>query len=155
MPFYPRQAQQFIDEYLKYLQLHSTLDMLRGMYLMTSGLFKCPRRFTYILTRIDAAEPPSEYASPAIDLVGELTQIRRKVGQGVYDNQFDFDRSIQNTILQGYDGHLRIDLCSQSIMIFEHDNPLVSVSEDGLQLPKIYTWCKSKIFNAITKMIAL
>ena len=77
-----------------------------------------------------------------MDLIGGLRAIREKGAAGVYTSQYDFDWDINRLISRANDGHLTVDLCSQLIFHFEHGVPLVSVSEDGLKLPRLYTYCK-------------
>ena len=86
--------------------------------------------------------PPADYKSTSVDLIGGLEMIRKRAVSHYYTNQYDFDWDINYVILRANDGHLRVGLCSLEIFHFEHGVPLVSVSEDGLQLPKLYTFCK-------------
>ncbi|KAI4863022.1 peptidase S41 family protein [Hypoxylon rubiginosum] len=113
MPFRPDLASQFIDEYMGYLQFHSTINVLR--------------------------DPPHSYISPSIDLLAGFEKIRNRLTSGSYISQFDFDWDITTLISRANDGHLNIGLCSQEIFRFELDIPLVSISKDGLQLPQLYT----------------
>ncbi|KAK5991851.1 Peptidase S41 family protein ustP [Cladobotryum mycophilum] len=119
MPFRPQLALQFLSEYKKYLQFHSTVSILR--------------------------DPPGGYISPSIDLFGHIKKIEAKVTNGHYSSQFDFDWDLSRSISKANDGHLTLSLCSQRIMHFEHDLPLVSVSENGLKLPMIYTYHDAKL----------
>ncbi|KAE8380869.1 hypothetical protein BDV26DRAFT_279173 [Aspergillus bertholletiae] len=85
-------------------------------------------------------DPPSGYISTSVDLLGRLLQVREKASAKVYLSQYDFDSDIRYLISRANDGHLNINLCSMGIMHFEHGVPLVSISSDGLQLPKIYSY---------------
>ncbi|KAH8800701.1 peptidase S41 family protein [Xylogone sp. PMI_703] len=113
MPFYPDLATQFIDECMGYLQFHSTIEMLR--------------------------DPQVNWEPQPIDLIGGLETIRQKATSNVYTSQYDFDREVTDLISSVNDGHLRIGLCSNEVMHFEHGVPLLSISDDGLLLPEIYT----------------
>ncbi|KAI0395033.1 peptidase S41 family protein [Xylariaceae sp. FL0594] len=113
MPFRPDLALRFIDEYLGYLQFHSTLEMLK--------------------------DPPRSYISSSVDLLGGFEKIRSKVTRGRYTSQFDFDQDINSVLGAAHDGHLQLGLCSQEIFHFFNRVPLVSASVDSLQIPRIYT----------------
>ena len=78
--------------------------------------------------------------SSAVDLSGGFADIRQKAAAGVYSSQFDFDWDLTKLLSSANDGHLRSSLCSQEIFHFEHSVPLVSISEDGIQLPQLYTY---------------
>ncbi|KAJ5366114.1 hypothetical protein N7541_000055, partial [Penicillium brevicompactum] len=114
MPFRSDLAVKFVDEYAKYLQFHATASMLK--------------------------DPPSGYISTGVDLWGGLQRIRQKASDNVYSSQYDFDSDLKYLTSRASDGHLSVGLCSLEIMHFEHDMPLVSISPDGVQLPRIYTY---------------
>ncbi|PIG90228.1 peptidase S41 family protein [Aspergillus arachidicola] len=114
MPFRSDLAVRFVDDYAKYLQFHATASMLK--------------------------DPPSGYISTGVDLWGGLQRIRQKASDNVYSSQYDFDSDLKYLTSRANDGHLSVGLCSLEIMHFEHDMPLVSISPDGVQLPRIYTY---------------
>ncbi|GAB1317655.1 Peptidase S41 family protein ustP [Madurella fahalii] len=114
MPFYPELAVKFLDEYAKYLQFHATIDAIK--------------------------EPPSSYISTSVDLLQGIERIRGKATENLYPSQYHFDYDLRYLVSRANDGHLGLELCSLSIMHFEHGVPLVSLSRDGLELPKIYTY---------------
>ncbi|EGO55876.1 hypothetical protein NEUTE1DRAFT_67901 [Neurospora tetrasperma FGSC 2508] len=119
MPFDSERAVKFLDEYLKYLQFQSTLDSLK--------------------------HPPSGYKTPSIDLLKGFDKIRQKAEKSIYKSQYEFDNDIKSLIHRANEGHLEINLCSQQIFHFQRSPPLVSISSDGLELPKIYTWNDAKL----------
>lgn len=82
--------------------------------------------------------------STSVDLVGGLERIRKRAGSQYYTNQYDFDWDFNYLISRANDGHLSVGLCSLEVFHFEHGVPLVSVSEDGLQIPELYTFCEFK-----------
>ncbi|KAK3935493.1 hypothetical protein QBC46DRAFT_397395 [Diplogelasinospora grovesii] len=115
MPFRPDLALRFIDEWTTYLtQFHSTLELLK--------------------------RPPRGYMSPSVDLMHGFDKIRKRVGAGHYTSQFDFDTDVKTLLARANDGHLQAALCSLQLIHFDRGLPLVSVSEDGRQLPYIYTY---------------
>ncbi|KAK0615233.1 peptidase S41 family protein [Bombardia bombarda] len=119
MPFQQDLAVRFLDEYLKYLQFQSTIEILK--------------------------KPPASYPSPSIDLLRGIDKIRRKVHDGRYSSQYDFDDDIKSVATGANDGHLRINLCSHNIFHFRRQLALVSISEDGTSSPVIYTYSDAKL----------
>jgi hypothetical protein len=90
--------------------------------------------------------PPQTYHLPAVDLVGGLNNISRTVATGGYGTEYDFELDIYTLINAAKDGHLGYtsERIARSPVIHRHsgDISLVSVSLDGLQVPKIYFHCK-------------
>ncbi|KAH8689655.1 hypothetical protein BGW36DRAFT_273811, partial [Talaromyces proteolyticus] len=114
MPFETDKAVAFIDEYSKYLEFQSDLEIL--------------------------AKPPPGYLSNAVDLRSGLQAIRTAAARGDYSNQFQFDSDISDLINSANDGHLNFQLCSMSIFQFAaHDLLVVSISPDGVATPQLYT----------------
>ncbi|GAE00131.1 peptidase S41 family protein [Paecilomyces variotii No. 5] len=113
MPFNTQRAVSFVDEYLKYLEFQSDLEML--------------------------ARPPMSYMSHAVDLRLGLQGIRARASQNLYSSQFDFDSDIYNLIRSANDGHLYAGLCSLSTFTFGAVGlDPVSLSKDGLTPPQLY-----------------
>ena len=118
IPFDSKRATAFITELRKYLQFHSTTEVLKN--------------------------PPSGYLSRPVDLWGDLGHINQLAAGNKYANQADFDEDIYNLFSSANDGHLSIKgLCSQKLFVYLTTMPVVSVSADGLQLPEIYSARKS------------
>lgn len=84
-------------------------------------------------------EPPTSYISTSVDLLQGIERIRSKAAEKLYASQYDFDNDLRYVVSRANDGHLGLELCSLSVMHFEHGVPLVSISSDGLELPRIYT----------------
>ncbi|PWY89848.1 hypothetical protein BO70DRAFT_393050 [Aspergillus heteromorphus CBS 117.55] len=61
IPFDARKGTQFVDEFRKFVEWQSTLDVLKN--------------------------PPSEYLSPATDILGGLDQTQAQAAQSSYDSQ--------------------------------------------------------------------
>ena len=112
-PFESKRAAKFVQEYRKYLQYQSTIELLKN--------------------------PPVDYQMPALDLLGGLDKIEKQAAAGKYDSQYDFDNDISDLLNSAFDGHLSIELCSLAPFVFENKFPLVSVSTNGTTLPKVYT----------------
>lgn len=72
--------------------------------------------------------------------MGGFEWIRERVIKGAYYTQFDFDQDLNSLVSKANDGHLQIGLCSQEIFRFQHNEPLVSFSDDGIEIPHLYTY---------------
>ncbi|OKL63579.1 hypothetical protein UA08_01260 [Talaromyces atroroseus] len=116
MPFVPELAVTFVQEYRKYLQFHSTVDLLKNGINETPGTL------------------------PAIDLFGGLQNIEEKAAANKYSSQFDFDSELHGLLASANDGHLFLGLCSLGIFTFRNPVALASISTDGFELPKVYLY---------------
>ncbi|KAK3349070.1 peptidase S41 family protein [Lasiosphaeria hispida] len=114
MPFREELAVRFLDELAKYVEFQSTIEVLKS--------------------------PPEGYISPSLDIPRGFDKIRQRVRAGLYKSQADFDYDIKSLVGRANDGHFHVNLCSQRVFHFQRGLPLVSISEDGLQLPQIYTF---------------
>lgn len=87
--------------------------------------------------------PPSTYLISAVDILGDLNDIRQNASAGIYTNQYAFDAAITNLVGKAHNGHFTYT--TGLIAAFEHHNimPLVSISKDGLALPHVYVASKS------------
>ncbi|KAK7422685.1 hypothetical protein QQX98_001473 [Neonectria punicea] len=118
MPFYPKLADEFLEELGKYVEWQSTLEVLKN--------------------------PPDTYASEATDILGGLEKIRKTD----YSSQWEFDQAIDALFSTANDGHFYINLCSFSAFTFVRANlALVSVSTNGVEAPKLYTYADSMYLN--------
>ena len=68
-----------------------------------------------------------------------MEDIRTKAATGKYTSQYEFDNDITRVFESANDGHLSTTLCSQEVFEFYVNFPIVSISTDGLQLPRLYT----------------
>ncbi|KAI1339844.1 hypothetical protein F5Y15DRAFT_382300 [Xylariaceae sp. FL0016] len=85
-------------------------------------------------------DPPPAYLEPAVDVFAELSQVRSKIANGTYSSEYNFQADIFRVFNLAHDGHFRFfpDLLT-GVIKFARGVGLVSVSEDGVGLPKIYT----------------
>ncbi|RFU29719.1 hypothetical protein B7463_g6596, partial [Scytalidium lignicola] len=113
MPFKSDLAVKFVDEYTKYAQWQSTIEILRN--------------------------PPAGYLSPATDIQGGLATIRSRAAAKQYKSQYDFDIDLYNLINTANDGHFALFPCSPTTINFGLQTSLVSVSSDGVAIPELYT----------------
>ena len=83
---------------------------------------------------------------PSTDILSGVDSILDKVKQNAYSSQFDMELELSRLIDSAYDSHLVFQFCSQSIFALTVDQPIVSISKDGLALPQVYTLgvCHSK-----------
>lgn len=88
--------------------------------------------------------PPAEYAEkvqPPVDIIGGLDQIVGDIDSGRFKNEYDFGWALYTLIQSAHDGHFSYipDSVSQ-IFNWGRPIPLVSVSEDGKQLPSVFVF---------------
>jgi hypothetical protein len=88
--------------------------------------------------------PPAEYAEkvqPPVDIIGGLDQINARIDSGDFSTEYDFGWALYTLIQSAHDGHFSYipDIVSQ-IFSFGRPVPLVSVSEDGQQLPAVFVF---------------
>ncbi|KAL6886822.1 hypothetical protein GGI43DRAFT_418163 [Trichoderma evansii] len=127
IPFKSDLAVSFIDEYNKYLQWQSTIEILRN--------------------------PPIGSLSSTVDLVGGIATIRARAAANLYKSQYDFDRDLFQLISSANDGHLAITPCSFTIA-FTHSTSLVSLSTDGVAIPRLYTLDDGTLLGAGNKDVS-
>lgn len=85
--------------------------------------------------------PPEGYLIPGIDVIGGFVEIRQKLRNGGYHNQYEFTWDISRIFSAAADGHFSYTpALNNAVFNFQRTLMLVSVSEDGLQLPKIYDY---------------
>ncbi|KAB5511744.1 hypothetical protein GE09DRAFT_1232333 [Coniochaeta sp. 2T2.1] len=85
-------------------------------------------------------DPPKGYLVPGVDLLGGLTQIRQKLRNNGYNNQYEFTWDASRLLLAAADGHIGFPLALKTVFSFQRTLTLVSISVDGVQLPKIYDY---------------
>ncbi|KAH8903816.1 hypothetical protein BR93DRAFT_953106 [Coniochaeta sp. PMI_546] len=85
-------------------------------------------------------DPPSSYMLPAVDILGGLDNISATAVAGQFASEYDFQLSIVELISSAHDGHFayRPDVFKAFIFRNSLVADLVSISRDGLELPKLY-----------------
>lgn len=98
--------------------------------------------------------PPKSYQEPAVDLRAKFDNILSSIKADKYSNEYEFQVELYNTFNDAHDGHFRFapDLLSKAVG-FRRPIQLVSVSRDGIEIPKIYIRGKSSPNNC--RIIAL
>ncbi|KAE8333676.1 hypothetical protein BDV39DRAFT_211807 [Aspergillus sergii] len=112
LPFRADIASQLVQYLNDMIQFHSTLAYL--------------------------ADPPQSYQQPAVDLVAELSQLQRDIDNNVFRNEYAFEAALSHLIHAAHDDHL--ELVGGALSRFKYAAPysIVSVSSDGIELPKVY-----------------
>ncbi|PSN74739.1 hypothetical protein BS50DRAFT_22919 [Corynespora cassiicola Philippines] len=104
-----------IDSLKQMIQFHSTLSYLKN--------------------------PPETYANEAVDIVGGLDDIQRRVNNGDYGNEYDFENDVASLFIKAHDGHLVFDGMAYGGTFRWRRNrrvALVSGSSDGQEIPKVW-----------------
>ena len=112
VPFDPAVATNFIQYYNDTIQFHSTLAYLKN--------------------------PPSSYQQPAVDIEAGLQRIQDEINNGTFPNQYAFEATLQNLVYSAHDAHLQLQSGILDVFTFMSPYSLVSLSEDGVQIPKVY-----------------
>lgn len=88
--------------------------------------------------------PPSEYAEkvqPPVDIIGGLDKIDADIDAGRFKNEYDFGWTLYTLIQSAHDGHFSyVPDSVGAIFTWSRPIPLVSVSEDGVQLPAVFAF---------------
>jgi hypothetical protein len=122
MPFESDKAVAFIDEFAKYLEFQSDLELL--------------------------AKPPASYLSSRVNLRAGIQGIRSAVTESFYSSQYEFDADILDLLNLANDGHLGVKLCSLEAFTFEAPHSvLASISTDGVTPPKLYLLRRSLSYS--------
>ncbi|KAE8336704.1 hypothetical protein BDV24DRAFT_168006 [Aspergillus arachidicola] len=84
------------------------------------------------------ADPPQSYQQPAVDLVAGLSQLQSDIDNNVFRNEYAFEVALNHLIHAAHDDHL--ELVGRALSRFTYAAPysIVSVSSDGVELPKVY-----------------
>ncbi|KAF1961555.1 peptidase S41 family protein [Byssothecium circinans] len=90
------------------------------------------------------ADPPAEYVEkvqPAVDLLGGLQTIAAQIDDGKIATEYDFGWTLYTLLQSAHDGHLYFVPDSVgNIFTWGRTVPLVSVSDDGSQLPAVFAF---------------
>lgn len=111
-PFNATVASGLVSYYKDFLQFHSTLAYLK--------------------------DPPPSYQQPSIDVLASLDAIEAQVQAGAFKTEYDFEVALQTVIYAIHDAHVSLSAGILSIFTFGSPLRIVSVSSNGIELPKIY-----------------
>ncbi|TEA14817.1 Peptidase S41 family protein ustP [Colletotrichum sidae] len=85
-------------------------------------------------------DPPASYMFEPTDILGGLDKIGQKAEAGGYKSEYDFQLAIFQLIASAHDGHFafRGDVFKGFSFRNTLANDIVSVSRDGIEVPKLY-----------------
>lgn len=84
-------------------------------------------------------DPPSGYLIPGVDLRSGLARIESHVRDGVYSSEYDLELDLYTLVLSAHDSHFTyVGDIFNGVFQFGRTHRLVSVSKDGVGLPKVY-----------------
>ncbi|OGM51092.1 hypothetical protein ABOM_000413 [Aspergillus bombycis] len=112
LPFHADIASQLVQYLNDIVQFHSTLAYL--------------------------ADPPQSYQQPAVDLVAGLSQLQRDIDDNIFRNEYAFETALNHLIHAAHDDHLTLVGGALSRFTYAAPYSIVSVSLDGVELPKVY-----------------
>lgn len=112
VPFNSDVASRFLDYYNDTLQFQSTLTYLK--------------------------DPPRSYQQPGVDLLGGLAALKQGIEDGIFPNQYEFEAALQTLLYASHDGHVTLNAGILAAFSFSSPEEIVSLSLDGIQLPKVY-----------------
>jgi hypothetical protein len=75
---------------------------------------------------------------PAVDLLGGLDSIKQKALANGYAGEYEFELDIASLIEKTFEGHLVFDPYLIGAFGFSTNVTLISISSDGIALPKIF-----------------
>lgn len=117
VPFNAAVATEFIQYYNDTLQFQSTLAYLKS--------------------------PPPSYQQLPVDLMSGLSRIQDDVDNGRFANEYAFEAALQQLIYLAHDYHLNLAAGILAPFAFMAPFEIASVSLDGIELPKVYSSCRS------------
>ncbi|KAI9773497.1 MAG: hypothetical protein M1839_002079 [Geoglossum umbratile] len=112
VPFNPAVATRFLQYYNDTLQFQSTLTYLKN--------------------------PPASYQQPGVDLLGGLEELQKAIDGGIFPNQYEFEAALQTLLYATHDGHVNLFAGILAAFNFASPHDIISLSLDGIQLPKVY-----------------
>lgn len=127
VPFVPAVASRFIKYYNDTVQFHSTLSYLKN--------------------------PPQGYQQPATDILKGLEDIQNTINQGAFPNQYAFEATLLRLVHSAHDVHFQLDIGILEAFDFESPYSIISLSENGIQDPKVYLTCTSPLLRLFFSLL--
>lgn len=112
VPFNDAVATRFLNYYNETMQFQSTLAYLKN--------------------------PPASYQQPSVDFIFELGRIQTAINTGVFKNQYEFEATLMQLVYSAHDTHVDLVSGIMGVFSFGTEYSIVSLSLDGVALPKIY-----------------
>lgn len=115
VPNKPEPAAKLVTSFKAYAQWESTLAYLK--------------------------DPPESYGLPPVDIIGGLDNISATAAAGKFQSEYDFQASMSQLVLKAHDGHFAFRPDVFKVFTFRNDlaADMVSLSVDGVQMPKLYS----------------
>jgi hypothetical protein len=85
--------------------------------------------------------PPTSYQQPGVDLLLGLQHLQEGIDNGVFPNQYEFEAALQTLLYATHDAHVTLFAGILAAFTFASPYDIVSLSIDGMQLPKVYFAC--------------
>ena len=89
-------------------------------------------------TLVYLKDPPPSYQQPSIDVLASLDALQAQVQAGTFKTEYDFEVALQTILYAMHDAHVSLSGGILSIFTFGSPLRIVSVSSNGIELPKIY-----------------
>ncbi|KAM3076897.1 hypothetical protein ACMFMG_003635 [Clarireedia jacksonii] len=90
---------------------------------------------------VDLKDPPADYFYPPFDVFAKLASVKSNLENGTYANEYEFQEDLYQVFAPAHDGHFVVypDLLTK-VFEWRRKRSLVSISSDGVELPKIYLY---------------
>jgi hypothetical protein len=82
--------------------------------------------------------PPTSYQQPSVDLLAGLNDLQQGIQNGIFPNEYEFEAALQALLYATHDAHVELFAGALAVFSFGSSYELVSLSIDGVQLPKVY-----------------
>lgn len=96
-------------------------------------------------------DPPKGWPNERVDIVAGLDTISKKVDNGEYSNEYDFETDIASLFVKAHDGHLGFNGMAYSGAFRWRRSSrisLISASRDGREMPKVWATVDFNTTNA-------
>jgi hypothetical protein len=90
------------------------------------------------------ANPPEGYLLPGFDYMQAISDLRDRVTTGNITRELDFQEGIRNILYSSNDGHLAFITDFNSLVSWQRQLALASISNDGQSVPQV--WAAGKSF---------
>ncbi|CAG9945067.1 unnamed protein product [Clonostachys rosea f. rosea IK726] len=92
-------------------------------------------------------DPPKSYQQLPVDVMGRFDEIKTKIGNKNYTNQYELELDIRSIIRDAHDGHFTYSAGILGLFTWSLNESIISVSPNGRELPQVFAY--SDIINDI------
>ncbi|KAL6702625.1 hypothetical protein ACN47E_001294 [Coniothyrium glycines] len=88
-------------------------------------------------------DPPQGWPNEAVDIMGGLDNIKSRVNNGEYSNEYDFENDIASLLVSAHDGHLNFNgMAYTGAFQWRRSSriALISASRDGSSTPQVWAY---------------